>query len=189
MSIPTTTIRPGALAFATLVAALCLGAPAESAELVLLSQGLPQTAYTAGDAASGKTSGPEKAFDGSWEGANTAWCNGASYPAWLMVDLGRDCNVIKVMTFMEKPGVWYSYRIETSSDQKAWTVFADQTGNTEPSEDPAYTDMGGAIARYVRITLTNVAERQKSWFWPVILEFQVYGLALPEPAEAPAEKK
>ena len=165
---------------APIIAALlaCLAATAQSAELKLLSHQLPPASYTGGDAQSRKGNEPDKAFDGSRE---TAFCNGASYPAWLMVDLGASYSVIKTMTFMEKPGTWYSYKIEVSTDQRTWTMFADQTKNHEPSEDPAYADMGGVVGRYVRITLTDARDRDKSWFWPVIMEFQVWGVAVEKP--------
>ena len=165
------------LMLATLLLVPCLGPAAQAAELKLLSQGLPAASYTGGDAKSGEKSGPEKAFDGSWQGPGaTAFNNGPAYPAWLMVDLGAEYSVIKVMSYMEKSGIWYGYKIEVSSDRQAWTMFADQTKNREPSEDPAYTDMGGVVGRYVRITLTDAPDRDKSWFWPVIMEFQVYGV-------------
>lgn len=156
----------------------CLAASAQAAELKLLTHQLPPAAYTGGDAQSRTGNEPGKAGDGSLE---TSFCNGASYPAWLMVDLGSNQSVIKTMTFMEKPGTWYSYKIEVSTDQQTWTMFADQTKNHEPSEDPAYSDMGGVVGRYVRITLTDARDRDKSWFWPVILEFQVWGVAVAKP--------
>lgn len=155
-----------------------LVASAQAAELKLLSQQLPPAAYTAGDAKCRTGNEADKAGDGSLA---TAFCNGAAYPAWLMVDLGANQSVIKTMTFMEKPGTWYSYKIEVSTDQQTWTMFADQTKNHEPSEDPAYSDMGGVVGRYVRITLTDARDRDKSWFWPVIMEFQVWGVAAPKP--------
>ena len=173
------------LALAALPALLCLCGTAGAAELKVLSQGLPAASYTGSRKPVSDAAAPEKAFDGARE---TGWCVGPAYPAALTVDLGDNYNVIKVMSFMEKPHVWYSYIIEVSPDQKAWSVFADQTKNQEPSEDPAYTDMGGVTGRYVRITLTDVAEKAKSWFWPVIMEFQVYGVPVENPAEKPVEK-
>lgn len=167
-----------AIATAALSVALCLAAPAGAAELKLLSQGLPAASYSGGDAQCRKGNEADKAFDGNF---TTAFCNGPAYPAWIMVDLGQDYSIIKTMAFMEKSDVWFSYKIEVSSDRQTWTVFADQTKNRDPSEDPAYTDMGGAVGRYVRATLTDARDRDKSWFWPVFLEFQVWGV--------PVEKK
>jgi hypothetical protein len=175
------------IGFAILFAVLCWAAPAKAADLKLLSQGLPQESYTGSGKPVNKDTGPEKPFDGVCDG--TAWCTGPAYPAWLMVDLGADYNIIKTMTYMEKSHVWYSYKIEASADQKTWVPFADQTKNKEPSDDPAYTDMGGTVGRYVRITLTDASDRDKSWFWPVILEFQVSGIPVEKPPEKPAEKK
>ena len=163
-------------------AAFALATPAaDAAELKLLSQGLPAGSYTGGDAKAGKDSGPELAFDGITHGPGSAFCNGPNYPAWLMVDLGADCKIIKTKTFFERSNVFYSYLIEVSADRQTWTTFVDQTRNKDPSEDPSYTDMGLTVGRYVRITMTDVAEREKNWFWPVIVEFQVYGLKLPPP--------
>lgn len=169
-----------------LSALLSLCGTAGAAELKLLSHGLPATACTGSRKPVNEGATPEKALDGK---RDTGWCTGPSFPVDLTVDLGASCNVIKVMSFMEKSHVWYSYKIEVSEDQSNWTMFADQTKNQEPSEDPAYTDMGGATGRYVRITLTDVAEKSKTWFWPIIMEFQVYGLPIEKPAEKPVEKK
>ncbi len=170
---------------ALLLAAASLGTTAHAAELKLLSQGLPASAYTGGDAKSGKDAGPEKAFDGAWIGKNIGFNNGPGFPAWVAVDLGKDWQIIKTMTYPERTNTWYGYKVEVSADGKAWTMFADQTQNREASEDPAYTDMGGAGARYVRLTLTDAPDRDKQWFWPVVMEFQVYGVAVDPPA-APA---
>lgn len=171
----------GRIAAAVLMA--ILGGSATAAELKLLSQGLPVASYTGGDNKSGEKNGPEMAFDGK---AETAFNNGPAFPAWIMVDLGADHAVIKAMTFLEKRDVWFGYKIEVSADKQAWTMFADQTANKDPSEDPAYTDMGGVTGRYVRITLTDAPHRDKQWFWPVILEFQVYGIPV---AKSPEAKK
>ncbi len=182
---PITGIATG-LAF--LAALMCLAAPAGATELKLLSQGLPAASYST-DVKPGKDSGPEKAFDGKWTGAATVWCNGPKYPTWLMVDLGSDYSLIKTMTYMEKPNIWYSYTVEVSSDKEHWTMFSDQSKNKDASEDPAYADMGLAVARYVRLTLTDAPERDKQWFWPAVMEFQVFGVAVDKPAEEKAGDK
>jgi hypothetical protein len=163
--------------------AVAVAARADGAELKLLSQGLPAASYTGGDAKAFKDAEPEKAFDGRTHGDKTAWCNGSSYPVWLEADLGSECRVIKTMLYMERPNVWYAYKIEVSEDNKTWTSFADQSQNKEASDDPAFTDMGGATGRYVRITLLDAPERNRNppWFWPVVEEFQVYGLPLAPP--------
>jgi hypothetical protein len=160
-----------------LLATCCLAASAGAAELKLLSQGLPETAYTGGDNKWREGNEPAKVFDGDLK---SAFCNGPAYPAWVMVDLGADYKIIKIMTFMERSGTWYGYKLEVSSDQQTWAMFADQTKNQEPSEDPAYTDMGMMVGRYVRLTLTDAPHRDKGWFWPVPMECQVFGVA-PEP--------
>lgn len=153
---------------ASLLAILALGCPAGAAELQLLSHGLPAAAYT------GDKSAP-LAFDGQLKTASNP---GPVFPTWIMVDLGKPWKIIKTMTFMEKSDVWFAYKIEVSADQQAWTSFADQTGNREAAEDPAFTDMGGATGRYVRLTITDAPHRDKNppWFWPVVRELQVYGV-------------
>jgi hypothetical protein len=154
--------------------------PVESADdtgLKLLSHGLPTTSYTGGDAQSRGGNEPGRAFDGDMA---TAFCNGASYPAWIMVDLGAEFSVVKTMAFLEKPDVWYSYKVEVSPDGETWAMFADQTGNKEPSEDPAYTDLGDAVGRYVRFAMTDAPHRDRQWFWPVVMEFRVYGVPVGE---------
>lgn len=165
-----------------------LGALAPAAELKLLSQGLPAGSYTGGNdqgpAKAGEKNGPEKAFDGIWDGPGaTAFNLGPAFPAWIMVDLGSEAKIIKTMNYTEKPGTWFGYKIEVSSDRQAWTMFADQTANKEPSEEPAYTDMGGVTGRYVRLTMTDAPDRDKQWFWPVIMEFRVYGVPVVEKTE------
>lgn len=176
--------------FAALGAILALSGPGVvAAELKLLSQGLPPGSYTGGNdhgvAKPGEQSSPEKAFDGIWDGPGaTAFNSGPAFPAWVMVDLGAEAKVIKAMTYTEKPHVWFGYKIEVSSDREKWTMFADQTANKEPSEDPAYTDMGGVTGRYVRVTMTDAPDRNKQWFWPVIMEFRVYGVPVEKAGNA-----
>jgi hypothetical protein len=159
---------------ATLLAVLMFARTAPTAELALLSQGLPAGSYTCDRAPAKDECGAQKAFDGA---TGTAWVEGPAYPSWLMVDLGKNCRVIKTMWYPERSSVWQSYTIEISDDGKSWRSFADQTANRDPSEDPAYTDMGMVEGRYVRITLLDVPD-PKDWYWPVIQEFQVYGLAV-----------
>ena len=182
----TTRFAIRAMALTAVLAISGLSVPAlAAAELKLLSQGLPIASYSGGndkgEAKSGEKNSPEKAFDGLWDGPGaSAFNSGPVFPAWVMVDLGADVSVIKTMTYTEKPNVWFSYKIEVSSDRQTWTTFADQTRNKEPSEDPAYTDMGGVVGRYVRLTMTDAPDRDKSWFWPVIMEFRVYGVSAEE---------
>lgn len=155
---------------------LGLACGASAAELTLLSHALPEASYT------GHKTAP-LAFDGQMK---TAFSPGPVFPTWVMVDLGAERRVIKTMTFLEKSDTWYAYRIEVSVDGRSWTPFADQGGNREASEDPAYTDMGGATARYVKLTITDAPHRDKNppWFWPVVREFQVYGVAVEAAAGA-----
>jgi hypothetical protein len=171
-------IKGWVVALAVLAVSLGVITLAGAADLKLLSQDLPKASYTASSFVNYQPTTPDKAFDGKLQGGDdkfSFWCAGPNYPQWLQVDLGDTYNIVKTMTYWERSTVWYGYKIEVSADKQTWTMFADKTKNQDPAGDPAYTDMGSATGRYVRITNTDVQDRDKSWYWPVIWEFQVYG--------------
>jgi len=163
-----------------LAAMFCIGSLATAEELQLLSQGLPESSYTASSYLTwaNPPSVAKFAFDGDEE---TAWAMGPDYTnSWLMVDLGKDCKIVKTVIIGEKrflSEAYFQYKIEVSSDKKNWTIFVDKTKNTEVAGPSGYTDMGEAVGRYVRLTYTGVKE-PKDWYWPVVCEFKVYGVPL-----------
>ena len=79
-----------------------------------------------------------------------ATCNGEDY---IIFDLGKETAFEEIQTQFEYSTYYYQYRIETSCDGQAWTLFADKTRNTiatSPCVDRLKTR-----ARYVRITVTG----------------------------------
>ena len=110
---------------------------------------------------------PEYATDDNngtlWRAAN---CLGE---AWLQIDLGKMTQFNEVFTQFEYPTFFYQYKIETSADGNAWTLYADRTQNTQ--QGSPMVDTGSTQARYIRITITD---RQKNGHFPAIWNVKVF---------------
>jgi beta-glucosidase-like glycosyl hydrolase len=163
---------PSALAAITLLTAeLIIGAqvaappPASAAVAppaagsVLLSQDQPVTASSAKGAAK-----PAAAADGN---PSTSWASAVvSSPQWLSVDLGA---ISKISNVELQWGSAYAtaFRIQTSSNRKAWTTVYATTSGTGGTQMLRVTGKG----RYVRIFASEAAARDGY----ALAEFQVYG--------------
>ena len=132
-------------------------------EGVLLSQGKSASASSLM-----KGTEPKSAVDGS---IDSQWvADGDAKPQWLKVDLGQDCAVTRCETFCEFPRNQYCYKIECSTDDKTWSLFADRQSN-KLAGIPCYTDVAKpATARYMRVTITA-----SSGGYAAIREFRIYG--------------
>lgn len=93
---------------------------------------------------------PEYAVD---DNNGTLWRPAGMGQEWLEIDLGKVEKVKTIWTQWEYGTQFYQYLIETSTDGKAWTVFADKRNN-RLSGSPM-VDFGDTKARYVRITSTG----------------------------------
>ena len=67
--------------------------------------------------------------------------------------------------------IFYRYSIELSSDRKTWTRAVDFTANIDPAPEIGYMHwLGGARARYVRVTFVGCSARHDA----SVREIEVY---------------
>ena len=89
----------------------------------------------------------------------TRWsASSSTLPQWWRVDLGAERSLLEFSVEWEHDDRKYSYRIETSNDDKVFTTSVDAaaTGSPQVGEFPA-----GTRARYVRVTV--VATSPGGW--------------------------
>ncbi len=73
----------------------------------------------------------ENAFDGD---QTTRWCaSGGGTGEWLVLDLGRDRKLGRIVVDWEFPDLTYGSAVEVSPDGKAWTPFAMTGASRAPS--------------------------------------------------------
>ena len=124
---------------------------------------------------------PELAVDGKADAPTAGWW--AKCPATLTVNL-------KDLYRLRKVRVWFdwtaagatTFTVETSLDNKAWTLVADQTQNTKPASAEGLTlSFTGTDARFVRLNVL------KGGAGPLakVVEFQAFAFVAP-PAQAAA---
>ena len=97
----------------------------------------------------------------------TRWCaSSASFPQWLTIDIGVS-NSITGTEIMFEASKAYKYKIETSSDNKTWTLKVDKTTNTAAAQTfkNSFTQTG----RYIRVTVTGAPKGT----WASISEFRI----------------
>jgi rhamnogalacturonyl hydrolase YesR len=114
-----------------------------------------------------------RAVDGDM---GTRW-SAQGFPQQLTVDLGTRQRVsnVQLVTFQDRP---YQYRVETSIDGATWTTVVDRTASTEPGTMlDAVT--GAPDARWVRLTVTGVADASTTWV--AIRELSVHDRYRPRP--------
>ncbi len=99
---------------------------------------------------------------------NTRWCAANGNAGWLEIDLGADHGLTGTEIVFEKSWT-YKYKIETSSDNAAWTKVIDRTANGTTAQ--TFADAFSATARYVRVTSTATDVNH----WASIFEFRVLG--------------
>lgn len=88
---------------------------------------------------------------------------------WLEIDLGRLQQIQTIWTQFEYGTQFYQYLIETSTDGKRWTIFADKRNNHLAGSP--MVDFGKAKARFVRLTYTG---GQKNGFGGAIWNIKVF---------------
>jgi xylan 1,4-beta-xylosidase len=110
---------------------------------------------------------PQYAVD---DNNGTMWKAGDNkMPHSLVVDLGNPENVKRVMIQFEYPTFYYQYKIEHSSDNLNWELYADKTGNRR-SGSPMIDD-NDVTARYLKITVTGT---EKAGMFAAIWNVKVY---------------
>lgn len=99
----------------------------------------------------------------------TLWRPAGMGQEWIEIDLGRSEKIGTVMTQWEYGTQFYQYLIETSTDGKKWTVYADKREN-QLAGSPM-VDFGNVRARYLRVTFTG---GQKVGFPGALWNVKVY---------------
>jgi putative heme-binding domain-containing protein len=150
----------------TFVPAKPVEAPKAAAPLPLPKDALPIKA-SASSEESGKGNYAWKAVDGD-EG--TRWCaSNPSYPQWLQLELEKPQTLTGIQTTWENAGV-YQFKVEGSTDGKAWTTLVDGSDNTKKA--PYANDFAKVEGiRFVKIH----ALAKTSGGWASIREVQLKG--------------
>ena len=133
---------------------------------VLPKDGLPVKA-SASSEEKGKGNYAWKAVDGD-EG--TRWCaSNQNYPQWLQLELEKPQTLTGIKTTWENAGV-YQFKVESSTDGKAWTSLVDGSDNTKTA--PYSNDFAKVEGiRFVKIH----ALAKTSGGWASIREVQLKG--------------
>ncbi|WP_071147449.1 family 43 glycosylhydrolase [Bacteroides ihuae] len=93
---------------------------------------------------------PEYAVD---DNNATLWRPRTCGKEWIEIDLKKVQPVRRIWTQFEYPTSFYQYMIETSTNGKKWTIFADKRDNRLAGSP--MTDFGNTKARYIRLTVTG----------------------------------
>lgn len=110
---------------------------------------------------------PEYAVD---DNNGTLWRPRTMGQEWIEIDLEKAQTIRTIWTQFEYGTSYYQYVIETSTDGKNWSVFADKRNNYLAGSP--MVDFGNVKARYVRLTTTGT---QKNGFAGAIWNIKVFG--------------
>lgn len=119
------------------------------------------------------------------DGINATWWEASSNaPGWWQVDLGASYNLTGSKILWGRDNIYYTYRIEVSSNGKEWLQMAGRSASGQDMRPDNYTATG---VRYVRVSVESLAGgsgKEK----PAIKEIQVFSdpqnVALNKPATA-----
>lgn len=100
----------------------------------------------------------------------TLWRPKGMEKEWIEIDLGKNEKIKSIWTQWEYATQFYQYLIETSTDGKKWTIFADKRENRLAGSP--MVDFGQCKARYVRLTFTG---GQKAGFGGAVWNIKVFG--------------
>jgi hypothetical protein len=137
------------------------------------STNLPATVNLSlsGTASASSQQGGKEAVHGNDGSTVTGFCPSSStLPDWWKVDLGASHDLTSTDINFENSAAYYKYKIEVSTDNSAWSMAVDMTGNTTRNGFTLHDDFT-ATARYVRITINAVS----TGAWGCILEATVNG--------------
>jgi hypothetical protein len=114
----------------------------------------------------GATSGPDKAFDGSF---GTAWRAAAAGVQWLQVDLGAPHALTSIRQTFANRDTW-RFRVSGSLDGATWVRLMDRERGIAGQ---SFATSASGVHRYVRLTVTGAARGSI----PSSTEFLVQGSA------------
>lgn len=92
-----------------------------------------------------------------------------TFPQSLTIDLGEVKNIKRIATQFEFASYYYQYKLEVSSDNENWTLFADQSKN-QTSGSPMIDD-NDAATRYVKLTVLGT---EKAGLLAAVWNIKVY---------------
>ena len=114
---------------------------------------------------------PARAVDGNAsDKGGSAWF-GARWPSWLEVDLGKPTTLDSAHVWFYWDGRFYQYKIDVSTDGKAWKTVVDASKNKTPGTERGVGHGFAPVeARYVRLhVLRNSANEAVH-----VVELKVY---------------
>ncbi|WP_281233261.1 family 43 glycosylhydrolase [Flavobacterium gelatinilyticum] len=90
-------------------------------------------------------------------------------PQYLMVDLGAEKKVKRVMTQFEFASYYYQYQIEYSVNGTKWFMYADRSKN-QTAGSPMIDDQD-VSARYIKLTISGT---EKTGLYPAVWNIKIY---------------
>lgn len=90
-------------------------------------------------------------------------------PQYLIVDLGSEKKIKRIMTQFEFASYYYQYKLEYSLNEKNWNMYADKSRN-QTAESPMIDD-NDVTARYIKLT---VLAAEKTGLYPAVWNIKVY---------------
>jgi hypothetical protein len=123
---------------------------------------------------------PAKAVDGHLGGKQswyTKYFPNGMPPQWITVDLSAVYDIATVHWFPAKEDIDaklpYRYKLEYSTDNKNWKVYADASNNDKPLK--SYRHEVKAVGQYVRLTVLPRPKLEGNAARPKIAEIKVFG--------------
>lgn len=90
-------------------------------------------------------------------------------PQYLIVDLGSEKKIKRIMTQFEFASYYYQYKLEYSLNEKNWNMYADKSRN-QTAGSPMIDD-NDVTARYIKLT---VLAAEKMGLYPAVWNIKVY---------------
>jgi hypothetical protein len=90
-------------------------------------------------------------------------------PQYLIVDLGAEKNIKRVMTQFEFASYYYQYKLEYSLDGKKWNLFADKSKNRRAGSP--MIDDNDVNARYIKLTVLGT---EKMGLYAAVWNIKIY---------------
>ncbi|WP_406843329.1 family 43 glycosylhydrolase [Flavobacterium soyae] len=90
-------------------------------------------------------------------------------PQYLIVDLGSEKKIKRIMTQFEFASYYYQYKLEYSLNEKNWNMYADKSRN-QTAGSPMIDD-NDVTARYIKLT---VLAAEKTGLYPAVWNIKVY---------------
>lgn len=106
-------------------------------------------------------------------------------PQNLIIDLGSQKTIKRIMTQFEFASYYYQYKLEYSGDGKKWNLFADKSKN-RTAGSPMIDD-NDVKAQYIKLTVLGT---EKTGLYPAVWNIKVYSslFDLPLPLQNAASK-